>query len=407
MNRAQNKYRKWMWVTALLSGLAAEITFIIMFCVSMWRGNNQIPLWQAFIFMAIAVWIYIAYLKQRAEDISRFVVDEKVKTHLLVQNLREGIILADPEDRILVLNHKASEITGFQEIDCLGQNLADKLDESIAALLRSGQDGERTGKVKQTDRNIHISIINLPSNKTEGAHKLIYVQEAAEDLPSEISPAISLETEHVIRRLKCLSNELLSSRNSISAAWVLLQSLAAQFELALLPFTARISDSSLPLENKAQCSIKELVNNIMSNIIIPARANGITLEVEGCRDDRLFAAGDQDLLSKALEQVLYNALLGDHDGPLKVTVRAAPLGDSMGILVGDNGAAIDSDSLPELFACPYNGVTGPDGNPVRRNALGLNLARVVVEAHGGTLVAESPAEGGLLVTMMLPGGNRD
>ncbi len=153
-----------LWSLALGFGLVAEIVFIAISVRSFVQGDGQIPLWQATLFMAIAVWVYIAYLKQRAVDISRFVVDEKIKTHSLVQNLKEGIMVVDPDNHILLLNAKAAEITGLPEIESLGEDLSTKVDEAIGSILGSGQAGESEGKVIQSGHTVRMSVIHLPKD---------------------------------------------------------------------------------------------------------------------------------------------------------------------------------------------------------------------------------------------------
>jgi two-component system sensor histidine kinase ChvG len=67
------------------------------------------------------------------------------------------------------------------------------------------------------------------------------------------------------------------------------------------------------------------------------------------------------------------------------------------IVVSDEGPGILQEHLPRVFDRFFT--TRGDR---RGTGLGLALARAIVEAHGGTISAESPPEGGARFTVRLP-----
>ena len=73
--------KKRLWQCLLVMGLICELAMISIFTVSMIKGFYRTSVWQSILFLAIGIWIYIAYLKQRHMDVSKFAVDEKIKTH--------------------------------------------------------------------------------------------------------------------------------------------------------------------------------------------------------------------------------------------------------------------------------------------------------------------------------------
>jgi two-component system sensor histidine kinase MprB len=62
----------------------------------------------------------------------------------------------------------------------------------------------------------------------------------------------------------------------------------------------------------------------------------------------------------------------------------------------DRGPGIAPDVLPHLFERFARSADS------RGSGLGLAIARRLVEAHGGTIRAESPPDGGTTVTFELP-----
>lgn len=128
-------------------------------------------------------------------------------------------------------------------------------------------------------------------------------------------------------------------------------------------------------------------------------------------------AADPALLRRALENVLENAV---RHGQPPVHVAAEVLsaaGGSAGagagagsapgtgalvrLTVRDTGAGVPPEALAHLFD-PFYRV---DASRTRHSGgvgLGLALVRKIVEAHGGRVEAELPAEGGLQVSLSLP-----
>jgi CheY-like chemotaxis protein len=141
-----------------------------------------------------------------------------------------------------------------------------------------------------------------------------------------------------------------------------------------------------------------------------------TAAVEGARPsaaeraialDVRVAADTGDILGDArrLEQVLAN-LLGNAlkftppEG--RVRVSATRAGPDVVVEVRDNGVGIKQELLPQIFERFRQG----DVSSTRANGglgLGLAIARHLVEAHGGTLRAQSDGEGrGSTFTVTLP-----
>jgi signal transduction histidine kinase len=83
-----------------------------------------------------------------------------------------------------------------------------------------------------------------------------------------------------------------------------------------------------------------------------------------------------------------------------VTVGFALGPDSVTVSIADRGPGIPADELPRLFARGYR------AKGMRRKAeglgLGLYITRMLVEAHGGTIWAESEPGAGATFRFKLP-----
>jgi signal transduction histidine kinase len=81
-----------------------------------------------------------------------------------------------------------------------------------------------------------------------------------------------------------------------------------------------------------------------------------------------------------------------------VTVTVQPGGDRAVLTVSDQGPGIKADDLPHVFERFWRAPDAPSGG----SGLGLSIAHWIVERHGGTIEATSPATGGARFEVRLP-----
>jgi len=132
-----------------------------------------------------------------------------------------------------------------------------------------------------------------------------------------------------------------------------------------------------------------------------ARAKGVEVALEG-PVDRGVLEGDAHLLERAVENVLDNALRHTPTrGRIAVRCHAEP--GRVTFTVADTGPGIASQDLPHLFDPLYRG--DASRNPETGGVgLGLTIARRILRAHGGDLVAANGAAGGAEFTGSIPRG---
>jgi len=112
----------------------------------------------------------------------------------------------------------------------------------------------------------------------------------------------------------------------------------------------------------------------------------------------IVVTGDHDRLGQVLDNLLGNAIKYSRvDG--QILVQVAPGEREVVLRVIDQGAGIPADLLPHLFERFFRGpnATGDPGL-----GLGLYITRMLVEAHGGRIVATSQPGEGSTFTIDLP-----
>ena len=113
-------------------------------------------------------------------------------------------------------------------------------------------------------------------------------------------------------------------------------------------------------------------------------------------DDVPEVYADPDKLEQVLTNLVENA--AKYGDPRGMVVEATVAGDAVAVSVTDRGEGIPEDDLPRVFTKFFRRDHGrPTGT-----GLGLWISRGLVEAHGGELVATSPAGSGATFTFTLP-----
>jgi signal transduction histidine kinase len=146
-------------------------------------------------------------------------------------------------------------------------------------------------------------------------------------------------------------------------------------------------------------ALRPIVEQLFSEIgvAIPGRELAIRDEVP---DDLPPVLADPERLHQVLFNLVDNALRFTPEGGT-VTVSASVQDRAVHVAVADTGSGIAPEHLPRLFERFYrvdHGRAREEGG----TGIGLAIARSVVEAHGGTIVAESVLGRGSVFRFDLP-----
>lgn len=119
------------------------------------------------------------------------------------------------------------------------------------------------------------------------------------------------------------------------------------------------------------------------------------IRVTGDRDAEYY--GDYEWLKEAFSNILKNCL--EHDpGGEKIIVSLTRSREGVKIVIRDHGTGISEKDLPYIFDRFYL----PEKTGTLHVGIGLNLARLVVEQHFGSVTARNAEGGGAEFTVILP-----
>ena len=168
-----------------------------------------------------------------------------------------------------------------------------------------------------------------------------------------------------------------------------------------LRLLARVDAGELRLK-LSETRVGELLQSALEALRPRAEAKGVALSLEA---DPSLPALDLDAarIAQVVGNLLENAITHTPEGD-RVTVSAHAAANAVTVAVADTGPGIAPEDLPRLFDRFYR------ADPSRSRGtggtgLGLTIARRLVEAHGGSIEAESVVGQGSRFIIHLPAGH--
>ncbi|MEH2330281.1 PAS domain-containing protein [Nostoc sp.] len=229
-------------------------------------------------------------------------------------------------------------------------------------------EAERANRIKDEFLAILSHELRSPLNPILGWTKLLQTRKF-----SETKTAEALAT---IERNAKLQTQLID--DLLDVAKILQGKLSIDVTPVNLAF---VIESAIDTVNTAALSKSIVLHSVLSNIGQ--------------------VSGDSNRLQQIVWNLLSNAIKFTPKGG-RVETRLERVDDRAQIIVSDTGKGINSDFLPYIF----ESFRQEDVSITRKYGglgLGLAIVRQLVEAHGGTIMADSPGEGlGATFTVQLP-----
>jgi signal transduction histidine kinase len=166
---------------------------------------------------------------------------------------------------------------------------------------------------------------------------------------------------------------------------------------------SRLSAAPLPRRRSA-VSLRELAEDVVGENNEHARASGVCLKLSTpMNDDRLAVQGDPDELTRAVTNLVGNAIRHTAPGGTVTLDVNRETDGRVRLAVTDGCGGIPADDLERVFDVGWRGdeQRTPEVGSSSGGGLGLAIARGVVESHDGN-IAVSNVDGGCAFQIDLP-----
>ncbi len=381
--------------------------------------QNEIDLLLMFANYATLAWEH-AVLYERSDERLREVAlenerlyrqasEEKQKLEATISSMSDGLVLTSIDGTVLYANQGASTILGLPSEALEGRPIG-KLYNVLRAAAVDCEDCERalaraeiaeaTESFVEIRRNgqrcvLHLRLYDVIDESGQAIGWGLLLRDVTrerelDEFKSTLLAAVSHEVRTPLAAIKGHASTLLQE----DVTWSLtdqrhfLQTISSEAD-RLAQLVSNLLDLSrqeagLLLLKRAPTRIQSLVGKIIEQLHSP----GVTISVQ-IPDDLPLVNVDTGRVEVVLHNLVANALVyGDGE----VGISAERQEDAIIVAVSNNGPGIDPDELPHVFERFYR---APYGRQQHSGGTGLGLAicKAFVEAHGGTIWAESSIHG--------------
>lgn len=337
---------------------------------------------------------------------------ERTRTRLeaTLANLNDGVVITDRADIVVRLNPAAARMLGAPGDEAAGRPfLVASRDHDLAALLRQAQtSGEPTSATIDYSRGSRVlEAFARPFASGGEQLGLIVLRDV-----TELRRLERVRREFVAN----VSHELRTPLASIRAVVETLEAGAVDEPEVAREFFARIIgevdhlaglvDELLDLARleSGRAALKlesqdpaEIIRATVERLRPQAERAGLTLRMASPPDLPRVRI-DRGRIEQVLINLIHNAIKFTPDGG-EIVAAAMEADGMLRITVRDSGVGIAADELPRVFERFYK------TDPARRSpgsGLGLAIAKHIVQAHGGTILAESAPGQGTTIAFTVP-----
>ncbi len=345
----------------------------------------------------------------------------------IVESTDDAIIGQDLRGMITTWNAGAERLYGYSANEAIGQHVSMMIPvqrrEEVTEYHRSIAAGERlhtrdTMRLHKDGSELHVSLTVSPV--LDGQNQLIGISKIARDVSERV--AMENEIRHQVKQreafLATLSHELRNPLGAALNACRLIQD--ERTDEATRLQAAKIVDRQITMTRvllsdlldisrithgkvDLKCEIVDLCSlvDLVRETTLSEATSHLQKIIWNISSHPVYVDGDATRLVQVQVNLIHNALKYSPEHT-DVVVTIEQHGDQALITVVDFGIGIARDQLENIFD-PFVQIDAAVGQSEGGLGVGLTLVRSLVQAHGGTVTAESQGPGtGTTVRIVLP-----
>lgn len=359
-------------------------------------------------------------LEQRATDLEVEVRTEQERSTIILQNIKDAIVVSDLDLRIVYVNRAFSTVTGYDEEDILGKSVQQLINGRIPMELfqqtvekAAYWEGElqfirKNGAVY--DAAALLAAMRGGHGQLIGyliSHRDITQNKRLEESRRQFISSMSHQLRTPVTNLKLYADLLQRhfESNRKEQYFKVLNKQIDRLETiiqSILEFST-FADKEQKLQWQ-QVDWKEMCQDLSSRMQLLAAEKEVTLNFVSD-----FAAlppyyGDPQRIFQILQELISNAIIFIHSGGNVDVSGGVRIDDSqkwLTISVSDNGPGISSAEQSRIFDRFYRGEAVESGH-IPGTGLGLSTAKLIAQAHNGRITLNSMVGEGSTFTLWLP-----
>ncbi len=337
---------------------------------------------------------------------------ERRQVEAVLHALRDGVLVTNTFNEIVIANERAAEILGFAVDEVTHRPIDQAIaDEALCRMIVDTRDSGNTRDVRHVE---HAISPDPQHGEPEVSYDvtLACVEDHKQDVSGVVTILHDLTREREVSQMKSdfvskASHELRTPLASIRAYVEMLVDGEAEDENSRQEFyriiqdetdrLGRLIDNMLNISRieagivqieRENVDIKDSINRTIQTLEPHAREKGIGLHTKLAAID-LCVEGDKDMLYQVVLNMVSNAVkYTPEGGRITVSADSDNLTRSVVVTISDTGLGIPPDSVPKLFDKFYR--VDNYKRIAKGTGLGLSLCKHIVETvHRGQIGVES------------------
>ncbi len=328
----------------------------------------------------------------------------------LVENLMDGMLALDNNNRIADINPKARELLKIEAEYVVGHSIQEfPIALELLRPFEGVESAQMETKLKQsTITDVELRISPLAGENGKLAGRLFIIRDISERKQLEkMRNDLTHSMVHDLRNplaIIMLSFDILKIQLSASMdeEQLITFETAEQSTQQIMGLVNSILDinrlesKQMPLK-RSQVFIQKIGTDALRTQTIIAQSKRILLQ-EKIPPSLLPVMVDEELMKRVLQNLLDNAVkFSPEDGLVTIAAAYSTDGRSLIISVQDSGNGLEPEIKDRLFEKFFTGNVKNGGS-----GLGLAFCRLVVEAHGGKIWVEQTGATGTIISLSIP-----
>ncbi|MDA8226709.1 MAG: ATP-binding protein [Desulfitobacterium hafniense] len=338
-------------------------------------------------------------LSSELDNTLRDLSTEKNQLNNILSSMTDGVISFNPDGIIIMINPPAQELMGAKAEEVVGRLLNDccpvpEIKDMFNSVITEGDIQKQ--EVSLNDKILAVRMAPLREKGGEIRGAVAVVQDVTrerklETMRRDFVANVSHELRTPLTLMKGYGEALLEGLGEDRAARAEMVGIMVDESSRMQRLVNDLLDLAhlesgtfkLKMEPVTLCSLLERTGRKFATL---AREKNIELITE-IAGDIPEVQGDEDRLEQVFTNLLDNAFRHtDREGMVKI--RAYKEESRVAIQIADTGKGIPADELPFIFERFYK-VEKSRNRKVAGTGLGLAIARTIIQAHGGSITAES------------------
>jgi len=341
--------------------------------------------------------------------------EEKEKLASILSNMSDGVLATDELGRVIVTNRRAKGMLGFTELKD-GMTLSEALGiekDPIAETLQGKESSlliNRMPEDQEEDLVFRVTLTPIRRRDKGVAGAIAVLQdvtemEKLEQSRREFVANVSHELRTPLTTIKSYAEALddgALDEPPLADRFVGVIRSETERMIRLVTDLLHLSrfDSRRNQLRRQKTDLTDMLEEVVDRFSFQLRQKAITVTVKVEKQLRM-AWLDRDGIDQVLDNLVSNAIKYTLDGgSIDISAKSNEAGQ-LAIAIKDTGIGIPKKDLNRIFERFYR-VDKARSRNMGGTGLGLSIAREIVRAHGGSIMLESEANVGTVVTVLLP-----